>query len=69
MTPFQKPTSVQKACARNILTAMLLVLTITACKKTPEYVLGQEEMASLMADIHTGEAVTVSYTHLRAHET
>lgn len=57
MKPLHKPTSVQKACARNVLTAMLLVFTITACKKTPEYVLGQEEMASLMADIHTGEAV------------
>ena len=32
-------------------------LLFSACKKTPENVLGKEAMASLMADLHIGEAV------------
>lgn len=35
----------------------LIGLMISGCKKTPDYVLDREEMAQLMADIHTGEAV------------
>ena len=30
---------------------------LTSCEKAPDNVLGREEMASLMADIHMGEAV------------
>lgn len=57
MTPLQNLIFARRGTARNVLSILLLALTTTACKKTPEYVLGQEEMASLMADIHTGEAV------------
>lgn len=34
-----------------------MAVTAVSCKHTPEGVLGQEEMAQLMADIHQGEAL------------
>lgn len=36
---------------------MLSLLCLVACRKTPDGILNQEEMASLMADIHMGEAI------------
>jgi len=37
--------------------ALAVCVLLTGCKKTPDEVLDKEEMASLMADIHLGEAV------------
>lgn len=34
-----------------------LLLLVSGCKKVPDYVIGPEEMALLMADIHIGESV------------
>ena len=41
----------------NSLLVCACAIGISSCSKTPEGVLNQEEMASLMADIHMGEAV------------
>lgn len=41
---------------RGMISAVILC-NLTACQKQPEGVLNAEEMASLMADIHLGEAV------------
>lgn len=37
--------------------AAIVLLLLSGCKKTPEYVLDREEMAQLLADIHMAEAV------------
>lgn len=37
--------------------AILAAAFLAACSKTPSYVIAPDEMALLMADIHTGEAV------------
>lgn len=42
--------------------AVSLSLLLPSCRRTPEGVLNQDEMASLMADIHIGEAV-VDYNY------
>lgn len=36
---------------------MIVAATAVSCKHTPDGVLGQEDMAQLMADIHMGEAI------------
>ncbi len=38
-------------------TTAVLAVGISSCKKTPEGVIGEEDMAQLMADVHMGEAV------------
>ncbi len=37
--------------------AALAVLALSACSKVPSGVIAPEEMAQLLADIHTGESV------------
>lgn len=40
-----------------ILTFALLALALISCSKTPEHVINEDDMASLMADIHKAEAL------------
>ena len=42
--------------------ATLCCVALTSCDRTPDTVLGKNDMASLMADIHIGEAV-IDYNH------
>lgn len=37
--------------------AFIIIIAATACHKLPEGILGQEEMAMLLADVHKGEVV------------
>lgn len=46
----------------TVATVISLSMLSSGCKKTPDDVLNHEEMASLMADIHIGEAV-VDFNH------
>ncbi|MDE6417394.1 MAG: DUF4296 domain-containing protein [Duncaniella sp.] len=46
--------------------AILLVALLTACGKTPSYVVAPDDMALLMADIHTGEAVADNSSEFRS---
>jgi len=39
-----------------IVSVLLVLTTITGCRKTPEEVLPPDEMAALMADVHIGES-------------
>ena len=39
------------------MTATAIAITFAGCKKTPESIIPQEEMAQLMADVHIGEAM------------
>lgn len=41
----------------GLLAACACAICLSSCSRTPDGVLNQEEMASLMADIHMGEAV------------
>lgn len=43
--------------ANKLLVCSLLLLTFAGCRRVPSDVIQPEEMAQLMADIHTGEAV------------
>lgn len=42
---------------RSLFVAAAVSVLFISCERTPENVLGKEAMASLMADLHTGEAV------------
>lgn len=41
----------------GIMALTAITITISGCKKTPEGIIPQEEMAQLMADVHIGEAM------------
>ena len=40
----------------------MLMIFVSGCKKTPDWIIQPEEMAQLMADVHTAEAV-VDYNY------
>ncbi len=42
---------------RNILLIAAALIVLAACSRTPGYVIPEERMASLMADIYLGDAV------------
>lgn len=42
---------------RKLLSIIAVALLAVACSKTPKGIIPPEEMAQLMADIHTAEAV------------
>ena len=42
---------------RKLLSSALACIALCACNKVPSEVIQPEEMALLMADVHTGEAV------------
>lgn len=46
----------------SVLASVTLLLSVVACKGTPDGVLSTDEMAALLADIHTGEAVVETNT-------
>lgn len=45
---------------RHLLPLIMLVLVAASCSRTPGYVIPQDKMAALMADIYTGDAVVES---------
>lgn len=46
---------------------MIVLAAVTGCDNVPDYVIQPEEMAQLMADIHTGEAVVdANYSDFRS---
>lgn len=49
-----------------IMLAAFLSLSVTSCKKTPDWVLDKDDMASLLVDIHKGESV-IEYERSRYH--
>ncbi len=53
-----KSSEISRRTLRNLAVCSIIsTVGLTACKKAPEGVIQQEEMAQLMADIHLGEAM------------
>jgi len=48
----------------KLASVLMLAVCLSACKKTPDWVIDRESMANLMADIHTGEA-TIDFNYSR----
>lgn len=49
--------------ALSILSVLSAAVFLCSCQKTPDYVIKPQEMAELLADVHTGEAVVeANYT-------
>lgn len=55
--PCQRIKNPIRAKIEKIVCAFIAVLTVVSCSDTPSGVLDKEEMAALMADIHTAESV------------
>lgn len=45
---------------RSLPVVIILSLILASCSKTPGYVISEDKMAEILADIHTGEAVVES---------